>query len=133
MGYNRSISQIDIFNVTKPVVGGSGMSASLEERNINSVDPSTKDIAGAISSNGSIGKKYNALSSIIMASKTSCTICHVPYSVTSIPFSVKMKKCAICNKGRVPDVLLATLEVPDCVQVTGMYNFIIKSFMKAQY
>lgn len=26
-----------------------------------------------------------------------CTICHVPYSTTSLPFNVHMKRCAICK------------------------------------
>lgn len=115
MGYNRSISQSDIFNITKSAGGsGIGMSASLEERNVTD---STKDPGSGIS-NGSANKKYG-LPSILNVSKASCTICHVPYNVTSIPFNVKMKKCAICLKGRVPDVLLATIEVPDSIQVTG--------------
>lgn len=116
MGYNRSISQNDIFNITK-TAGGSGMSMSLEERNMNNSDTSARDVGSGVS-NGSMGKKYG-LSSLLNVSKTSCTICHVPYNVTSVPFNVKMKKCAICLKGRVPDVLLATLEVPESIQVTG--------------
>lgn len=27
----------------------------------------------------------------------SCTMCHVPYSTSSLPFNVHMKKCAICK------------------------------------
>lgn len=115
MGYNRSISQSDIFNITK-TGGGSVMSASLEERNMGNTDVSAKDSGGI--SNGSAGKKFG-FPTIMMSPKTSCTICHIPYNAGSIPFSVKMKKCAICGKGRVPDVLLATLEIPDFVQVTG--------------
>lgn len=26
-----------------------------------------------------------------------CTICHIPYSVTSVPYNVRMKKCAVCK------------------------------------
>lgn len=116
MGYNRSISQNDIFNITK-TAGASGMSVSLEERNVINSDTASKEIGCGIS-NGSAGKRFG-LPSLLNVSKTSCTVCHVPYNVTSVPFSVKMKKCAICLKGRVPDVLLATLEVPESIQVTG--------------
>ncbi|XP_073841061.1 C2 domain-containing protein 5 isoform X1 [Musca autumnalis] len=128
MGYNRSISQSDIFNITKPS-GGSAMSASLEERNMGSSEVSGKD-SGAIS-NGSAGKRFGFPSSMLTP-KTSCTVCHVPYNANSIPFSVKMKKCAICGKGRVPDVLLATLEVPDCIQVTGRGCFLQAQVVRAK-
>lgn len=116
MGYNRSISQNDIFNINKPTGGTTAMSVSLEERNVNS-DVASKEIITGMT-NGLAGKRYG-LPSILNASKTCCTICHVPYNVSSVPFNVKLKKCAICLKGRVPDVLLATLEVPESVQVTG--------------
>ncbi|TMW51981.1 hypothetical protein DOY81_002971 [Sarcophaga bullata] len=129
MSYNRSISQNDIFNFTK-TTGGSGMSMSLEERNINNSDTSTKDMGCGIS-NGSAGKKYG-LSSLLNVSKNSCTICHVPYNVTSVPFNVKMKKCTICLKGRVPDVLLATLEVPESIQVTGRGCFLQAQVVRAK-
>ncbi|XP_011290288.1 C2 domain-containing protein 5 isoform X2 [Musca domestica] len=128
MGYNRSISQSDIFNIAKPS-GGSVMSASLEERNMGSSEVSGKD-SGTIS-NGSAGKRYG-FPSIMLTPKTSCTICHVPYNANSMPFSVKMKKCAICGKGRVPDVLLATLEVPDCIQVTGRGCFLQAQVVRAK-
>lgn len=129
MGYNRSISQNDIFNITK-TAGGSGMSVSLEERNVINSDPTAKDIGSAMS-NGSIGKRYG-LPSLLNISKTSCTVCHVPYNVNSVPFNVKMKKCAICLKGRVPDVLLATLEVPECIQVTGRGCFLQAQVVRAK-
>ncbi|XP_065354941.1 C2 domain-containing protein 5 [Calliphora vicina] len=129
MGYNRSISQNDIFNITK-TAGGSGMSVSLEERNVINSDPLTKDMGSGIS-NGSAGKRYG-LPSLLNVSKTCCTVCHVPYNVTSVPFNVKMKKCAICLKGRVPDVLLATLEVPESIQVTGRGCFLQAQVVRAK-
>ncbi|XP_037828896.1 C2 domain-containing protein 5 [Lucilia sericata] len=129
MGYNRSISQNDIFNITK-TAGGSGMSVSLEERNVINSDPNSKDMGSGIS-NGSVGKRYG-LPGLLNVSKTSCTVCHVPYNVTSVPFNVKMKKCAICLKGRVPDVLLATLEVPESIQVTGRGCFLQAQVVRAK-
>ncbi|XP_046804860.1 C2 domain-containing protein 5 isoform X1 [Lucilia cuprina] len=129
MGYNRSISQNDIFNITK-TAGGSGMSVSLEERNVINSDPNAKDMGSGIS-NGSVGKRYG-LPAMLNVSKTSCTVCHVPYNVTSVPFNVKMKKCAICLKGRVPDVLLATLEVPESIQVTGRGCFLQAQVVRAK-
>ncbi|KAM7361229.1 C2 domain-containing protein 5 isoform 2-T2 [Cochliomyia hominivorax] len=130
MGYNRSISQNDIFNITK-TAGGSGMSVSLEDRNVIGSDPLSKDGMGSGISNGSVGKRYG-LPSLLNITKTSCSVCHVPYNVTSVPFNVKMKKCAICLKGRVPDVLLATLEVPECIQVTGRGCFLQAQVVRAK-
>lgn len=48
-----------------------------------------------------------------------CFMCHVPYSESSVPFRVKMMKCAMCRKGKVPDVLLTTMEPPEGLPVTG--------------
>ncbi|KAJ1532358.1 hypothetical protein ONE63_000960 [Megalurothrips usitatus] len=48
-----------------------------------------------------------------------CSICHIPYSEASVPFRVKMIKCAMCRKGKVPDVLLTTMEPPEGIPVTG--------------
>ncbi|XP_050736824.1 C2 domain-containing protein 5-like isoform X2 [Eriocheir sinensis] len=49
-----------------------------------------------------------------------CAMCHVPYSETSLPFRVKISKCAVCRKGKVPDVLFTTLELPTGLPVTGI-------------
>ncbi|XP_037787961.1 uncharacterized protein LOC119583508 isoform X2 [Penaeus monodon] len=48
-----------------------------------------------------------------------CTMCHVPYSETSLPFRVKITKCVVCRKGKVPDVLFTTLEPPAGIPITG--------------
>ncbi|XP_034253610.1 C2 domain-containing protein 5 isoform X1 [Thrips palmi] len=48
-----------------------------------------------------------------------CFMCHIPYSESSVPFRVKMMKCAMCRKGKVPDVLLTTMEPPEGIPVTG--------------
>lgn len=48
-----------------------------------------------------------------------CTMCHVPYSETSLPFRVKITKCVVCRKGKVPDVLFTTLEPPAGMPITG--------------
>ncbi|XP_037951366.1 C2 domain-containing protein 5-like [Teleopsis dalmanni] len=139
MAYNRSVSQTDIFAVTKTT-----MSASLEERDTqrsDSKDSGTNEIShkDSVSSslgttqssnNNSAGKKYGLPG--LNISKNSCTMCHVPYNLGSVPFNVKMKKCAICRKGRVPDVLLSTLEVPEYLQVTGRGCFIQAQVVRAK-
>ncbi|KAG7167122.1 C2 domain-containing protein 5-like [Homarus americanus] len=48
-----------------------------------------------------------------------CAMCHVPYSETSLPFRVKISKCAVCRKGKVPDVIFTTLEPPVGISITG--------------
>uniref|UniRef100_A0A1Q3G2Q2 Putative ca2+-dependent phospholipid-binding protein n=1 Tax=Culex tarsalis TaxID=7177 RepID=A0A1Q3G2Q2_CULTA len=48
-----------------------------------------------------------------------CSMCHIPYTQSSIPFRVNMMKCAICRNGNVPDVLLCTIEIPEGLQVNG--------------
>ncbi|XP_046438601.1 C2 domain-containing protein 5-like isoform X4 [Daphnia pulex] len=48
-----------------------------------------------------------------------CRVCHIPYSKASIPFPIKLSRCALCRKGKVPDVLIATIEPPTGMNVTG--------------
>ncbi|XP_053697644.1 C2 domain-containing protein 5 isoform X2 [Sabethes cyaneus] len=48
-----------------------------------------------------------------------CTVCHIPYKQSSVPFRVNMMKCSICKAGIVPDVLLCTIEIPEALQVNG--------------
>ncbi|XP_055923455.1 C2 domain-containing protein 5 isoform X1 [Eupeodes corollae] len=125
MLYNRTASQVELTGVKPPP-----MSTSLEERDIlkevkHLVDPSSasKDI---ISTSYGVTPK-NSLLSQLTSPKLACTMCHVPYSLSSVPFNVKMKRCAVCRKGRVPDVLMATVEIPDSLLVTGR-----GCFMQAQ-
>ncbi|EFX89381.1 hypothetical protein DAPPUDRAFT_40738 [Daphnia pulex] len=48
-----------------------------------------------------------------------CRVCHIPYSKASIPFPIKLSRCALCRQGKVPDVLIATIEPPTGMNVTG--------------
>lgn len=43
---------------------------------------------------------------------SSCGVCHIPYSHRSPPFSMRLVLCHICGRKYVPDVLLATVELP---------------------
>ncbi|XP_068155467.1 C2 domain-containing protein 5 isoform X2 [Drosophila tropicalis] len=130
MVFNRSISQTDIFAISKAAttLPPGAMSTSLEERDANGSEPSVSKESGSTSGAGgsSTGKRYG-LPPLLNGSRNTCAICHIPYNLSSVPFNVKMKKCAVCRKGRVPDVLLATLEVPEYLQVTGR-----GCFMQAQ-
>ncbi|EFN78199.1 C2 domain-containing protein 5 isoform X2 [Harpegnathos saltator] len=53
-----------------------------------------------------------------------CNLCHLPYSEKSVPFRVNVSKCAICKRGRVPDVMFTTIEVPANIPTTGRGCFI---------
>ncbi|XP_011188280.1 C2 domain-containing protein 5 isoform X2 [Zeugodacus cucurbitae] len=155
MAYNRSVSQTDILNAAVKPVGigigmsstGGAMSASLEERETlkdvrngianEAISSLTKETTMSsslgTSIHGSAGKR-NAISAASMGvvKGSPCSVCHVPYNLASVPFNVKMKKCAICRKGRVPDVLLATLEVPERLHVTGRGCFMQAQVVRAK-
>ncbi|XP_023709446.1 C2 domain-containing protein 5 isoform X4 [Cryptotermes secundus] len=55
---------------------------------------------------------------------STCSVCHIPYSECSVPFRVTMLKCAICRRGKVPDVLFTTIELPEGVSTTGKGCFL---------
>ncbi|KAH8414071.1 hypothetical protein KR222_004764 [Zaprionus bogoriensis] len=138
MVFNRSVSQTDIFTMSK------ASNNSLEERDANgslgeaaaaattaaAVAASSKDSGSLGTANSSAGKRYGLPAG--NAPRNSCAVCHVPYNLSSVPFNVKMKKCAICRKGRVPDVLLATLEVPEYMQVSGRGCFMQAQVVRAK-
>ncbi|XP_067642552.1 uncharacterized protein [Eurosta solidaginis] len=148
MAYNRSISQTDIITTTVKPVGigisvapaGVMMSASLDERETlrdirngianEAIAPVVKESMSSsvgVTTHGTASKRNVQPPHVNFLRNSACGVCHVPYSLASVPFNVKMKKCAVCRKGRVPDVLLATLEVPDHLHVTGR-----GCFMQAQ-
>lgn len=124
MSYNKSVSQTDLYGMNSK--SATAMSASLEERDMlkearngSDKDSITASFGGNSAGGGGGGGKRYGLSNLNIPKNISCSMCHIPYSLASVPFNVKMKKCAVCRKGRVPDVLLATLEVPEFLQVTG--------------
>ncbi|KAK6636917.1 hypothetical protein RUM43_010581 [Polyplax serrata] len=55
---------------------------------------------------------------------SACSVCHIPYSENSVPFRVNMQKCAICRRGKVPDVLFTTIDLVDNVPTIGKGSFI---------
>lgn len=125
MLYNRTASQVELTGVKPPV-----MSTSLEERDVmkevkHMVDVSVTSKDPTSTSYGVTPK--NSLLSQLTSPKLACTMCHVPYSHSSVPFNIKMKRCVVCRKGRVPDVLMATIEIPESLLVTGR-----GCFMQAQ-
>ncbi|XP_017142130.1 C2 domain-containing protein 5 isoform X1 [Drosophila miranda] len=133
MVFNRSVSQTDLYAMAKATTGNA-MTNSQEEREANgssSGEPSaSKDNGSVGTGNSSGGKRYGMPP--LNGPRNACAICHIPYNLSSVPFNVKMKKCAICRKGRVPDVLLATLEVPEYMQVTGRGCFMQAQVVRAK-
>uniref|UniRef100_A0A6B2EF72 Putative ca2+-dependent phospholipid-binding protein n=1 Tax=Phlebotomus kandelakii TaxID=1109342 RepID=A0A6B2EF72_9DIPT len=48
-----------------------------------------------------------------------CSLLHLPYAANSVPFSVTLDNCALCRRAKVPNVFLATIEIPESLQITG--------------
>ncbi|XP_077286731.1 C2 domain-containing protein 5 [Arctopsyche grandis] len=48
-----------------------------------------------------------------------CGPCHLPYNSGSVPFRVNVTKCAVCKKGRVPSVMLCSIEPIDGLSIVG--------------
>ncbi|CAG5115440.1 unnamed protein product, partial [Candidula unifasciata] len=46
-------------------------------------------------------------------SQSRCSLCHIPYNPSSMPFEIQLSKCAICKKKNVPEVLFATVDPPE--------------------
>ncbi|XP_052834703.1 C2 domain-containing protein 5 isoform X2 [Drosophila gunungcola] len=132
MVFNRSVSQTDIFTMSKATASVAAMTNSVEEGNGSSAGDTSigKDSGSLGTGNSSGGKRYGLPP--LNGPRNACAICHIPYNLSSVPFNVKMKKCAVCRKGRVPDVLLATLEVPEFMQVTGRGCFMQAQVVRAK-
>ncbi|KAK9764488.1 hypothetical protein K7432_007950 [Basidiobolus ranarum] len=48
-----------------------------------------------------------------------CRMCHIPYSIHSSPFPIKLVRCAGCKKKYVSEILLSTTELPSELDVIG--------------
>ncbi|KXS11898.1 C2-domain-containing protein, partial [Gonapodya prolifera JEL478] len=51
--------------------------------------------------------------------KRSCQVCHIPYDRASSPFQIHCSRCRICKRHIVPDLLLATVEPPGDLNMSG--------------
>ncbi|XP_063929582.1 C2 domain-containing protein 5 isoform X2 [Zophobas morio] len=61
-------------------------------------------------------------------STSSCSICHLPYNTNNVPIRATVLKCSSCRSGKVPDVLITTIETPDGAPTVGRGCF-IQSFV----
>ncbi|KAL0117799.1 hypothetical protein PUN28_008888 [Cardiocondyla obscurior] len=66
------------------------------------------------------------------SSQLRCSLCHLPYSESSVPFRVNVSKCAICKRAKVPDVMFTTIEVPSNIPTTGRGCFIQATVCKSK-
>jgi hypothetical protein len=62
---------------------------------------------------------------------SSCAICHLPYNTNNVPIRATVLKCGTCRSGKVPDILIATIETPDGAPSVGRGCF-IQSFVCRQ-
>ena len=64
---------------------------------------------------------YQQSSSLPPSSSSSpnCSICHIPYPESSVPFHSSLLNCRICKKAKVSDVLFMTIEPPNNIPIVG--------------
>ncbi|RUS91136.1 hypothetical protein EGW08_001049 [Elysia chlorotica] len=43
---------------------------------------------------------------------SNCSLCHIPYCPSNLPFEIQLSKCALCKKKNVPEVLFTTVDPP---------------------
>ncbi|XP_075226369.1 C2 domain-containing protein 5 isoform X2 [Lycorma delicatula] len=53
-----------------------------------------------------------------------CSFCHIPYNHKTAPFHLNVYRCSVCRKKMVPDILLATIEPPEGLPLTGRGCFL---------
>ncbi|GAM29096.1 hypothetical protein SAMD00019534_122720, partial [Acytostelium subglobosum LB1] len=94
----------------KPVTRSGSMSGSIEDTPDSFTDPHIRRSNIAHSTHGKPRKNI---------SRTGCSICHIPYSREDSPFPGSVVACAVCKKKYVPEVLMATIEVPPGMPITG--------------
>ena len=57
-------------------------------------------------------------------------MCHIPYQETSVPFPIKLSRCGTCARGKVPDILLTTVEPPPGLDIVGQGGLIQARVLK---
>lgn len=51
--------------------------------------------------------------------KPQCRLCHIPYKRSKAPFPMSFTKCTECEKRYVPEILMATIDVPADLKFIG--------------
>lgn len=109
----------------------SGGSADIEYHHFNNniLSSSSKSISIPISSSYKSHMNnqhyypsfhYNDISSYW----SKCNSFHVPYHLNDAPYQMKLSLCQICKKGYVPDMILATIDPPEGIQINGQCEMI---------
>jgi len=65
-------------------------------------------------------------------SQGECNLCHIPYSESSVPFPIRLGRCNVCERGKVPDILLTTIEPPPQLEIIGRGGIIQARVIKAK-
>eukprot|EP00947_MAST-08B_sp_MAST-8B-sp1_P005639 g5639.t1 len=79
-------------------------------------------------SGASAGKRLRRQQRRNVFLSSSCASCHVPYHHHDAPFAnMRLVPCAICKKKWVPEVLLATCELPDNTDVVGAGGTLVQA------
>nr|XP_018904193.1 PREDICTED: C2 domain-containing protein 5 [Bemisia tabaci] len=58
-----------------------------------------------------------------------CSLCHVPFKKSSMPFRVSLSKCLHCKRCFVPEILMTTIEPPEGIPILGEGCF-LQAFVK---
>lgn len=67
---------------------------------IKVIDETRTESENDLISNSAQNKENNATpppKNLPKSNCTNCSICHIPYNQTSVPFRLNMKKCAVCK------------------------------------
>ena len=57
---------------------------------------------------------------------------HIPYQEASVPFPIKLSRCGGCGRGKVPDILLTTVEPPSGLEIHGQGSLIQARVLKVK-
>ncbi|XP_046752356.1 uncharacterized protein LOC124415097 isoform X2 [Diprion similis] len=107
-------------STTKSEKGDKSDSDKGEGKNDQTEETAARDVNGVQDSKTRQPDVTEQISShSIPLPPSSCSVCHLPYSESSVPFRVKVLKCAICRRGKVPDILFTTIELPESIPITG--------------
>ncbi|XP_056645084.1 C2 domain-containing protein 5 isoform X1 [Diorhabda sublineata] len=105
---------------------------ALLKQNINLNPSSVPNDTSSVSSYDKDKQKTDGLSSNkhcdspehINNGNSICSVTHLPYNSSNIPLKTALAKCSICRKGKVPEVIIATIEPSDGLPSTGRGCFI---------
>nr|XP_023029315.1 C2 domain-containing protein 5 isoform X2 [Leptinotarsa decemlineata] len=62
--------------------------------------------------------------SLHISTSNVCTITHLPYESNNVALKATVGKCMLCRKGKVPEVLIATIEPPEGLPSAGRGCFL---------